>query len=298
MHPLWRLLVLLSLLFLSLDLHKQPWPGLTKAHTDSKSTLARIIAQGLLKHNIEDQIQNIRLLDSMNASGQVAPWMVGWLISGMNLQQQQEGSINITNIQLDDGGIQISSHKEWFLAHISLEFDIDLSLLFNNKIAKTHARMNLAVESWLEKDEFCRRDLVIGTCLVEPSSIHTTVLTEDISPNMKHFLHNFRENLGKVIPHLLESQVCPLISEILRQLDVKLLKSLMGECLHPSTKEDSGRGKLLLMNSANCESSQPLRVFQLPADDQKEIPHLGTLSLSQSMVSFYCPENLYHRPSG
>lgn len=37
-------------------------------------------------------------------------------------------SINITNIQLDDGGIQISSLKEWFLTHISLEFDIDWSL--------------------------------------------------------------------------------------------------------------------------------------------------------------------------
>uniref|UniRef100_A0A671EP78 BPI fold containing family A member 3 n=1 Tax=Rhinolophus ferrumequinum TaxID=59479 RepID=A0A671EP78_RHIFE len=199
------------------------------------------IAQGLLKHNLEGQIQDIRLLDSMNALGQVAPWMVGWLIGGVpHPSALSLCSINITNIQLDDGGIQISSHKEWFLAHISLEFDIDWSLLFNNKIAKTHAHMNLAVESWLEKDKFCWRGLAIGTCLGEPSSNHTTVLTEDISPNMKHFLHNFRENLGKVIPHLLESQACPLISEILRQLDVKLLKSLMGECLHPSTKEDSG----------------------------------------------------------
>uniref|UniRef100_A0A671EP52 BPI fold containing family A member 3 n=1 Tax=Rhinolophus ferrumequinum TaxID=59479 RepID=A0A671EP52_RHIFE len=242
MHPLWRLLVFLSLLFLSLALHKQPWPGLAKAHTDCQSTLARIIAQGLLKHNLEGQIQDIRLLDSMNALGQVAPWMVGWLIGGVpHPSALSLCSINITNIQLDDGGIQISSHKEWFLAHISLEFDIDWSLrLFNNKIAKTHAHMNLAVESWLEKDKFCWRGLAIGTCLGEPSSNHTTVLTEDISPNMKHFLHNFRENLGKVIPHLLESQACPLISEILRQLDVKLLKSLMGECLHPSTKEDSG----------------------------------------------------------
>nr|KAF6421770.1 BPI fold containing family A member 3 [Rousettus aegyptiacus] len=49
----------------------------------------------------------------------------------------------------------------------------------------------------------------------------------DIPPKMKRFLYNFRDNLGKVIPHLVESQVCPLISEILRQLDVKLLKSLM-----------------------------------------------------------------------
>lgn len=35
-------------------------------------------------------------------------------------------------------------------------------------------------------------------------------------------------------------QVCPLISEILKQLDVKLLKSLIGKCLHPSREEDSG----------------------------------------------------------
>lgn len=43
-------------------------------------------------HNAEGRIQNICLLDSLNASGQVAPGMVGWLISGSkSLQQQKEG---------------------------------------------------------------------------------------------------------------------------------------------------------------------------------------------------------------
>uniref|UniRef100_A0A8C9JG39 BPI fold containing family A member 3 n=1 Tax=Panthera tigris altaica TaxID=74533 RepID=A0A8C9JG39_PANTA len=201
MCPIWRLLVLLSLLSLPSALHKQ---GLAKAHVDSKPALARIIAQGLMKHNAEGRIQNIRLMESLNASGQMAPGMVGWLISSMSLQQQQE------------------------------------SRSFNNKIIKIHVCMNLVMEFCLEKDEFGRRDLVIGSCCVEQSSIYTTVLTEDISPKMKHFLRYFRENLVKVTPHLVESQVCPLISEILRQLDVKLLKSLMGECLHLSREEDSG----------------------------------------------------------
>ncbi|XP_016056134.1 PREDICTED: BPI fold-containing family A member 3 [Miniopterus natalensis] len=244
MQPLWKLLVLLSFLSLPSALHRQPWPGLAKAHTNCKSTLVRIITQGLMKHNAEGRIQNICLLDSLNASEQVASGMVGWLIGGgMSLQQQQEGSANITNIQLDYGGIQMSVPKEWFLANISLEFDIDLRLKpFNNKTAKAHERMTLAVEFWLEKDEFGRRDLAIGNCHVEPSSVHTTVLTEDTSPKIKHFLRNFRQNLEKVIPRLIENQVCPLISEILRQLDVKLLKSLMGDCLHPS-REDSGWAK-------------------------------------------------------
>ncbi|NP_001230184.1 BPI fold-containing family A member 3 isoform X1 [Sus scrofa] len=227
MHSLWRLLVLLSLLALPSALHKQHGLGPAKAYTDGKSALARLIAQGLMKHNTEGRIQNIRLLDSLNASGKMAPGMVGWLISSMSLQQHQAGSANITNIQLDCGGIRMSFHKEWFLANISLEFDVDLRLPFNKQIVKTHVRMNLAVEFWLEKDQFGRRDLAMGNCRVEPSSVRTTVLTEDISPKMKHFLRNLREKLAKVIPHLIESQVCPLMDEILRQLDVKLLKSLM-----------------------------------------------------------------------
>ncbi|XP_007446898.1 PREDICTED: BPI fold-containing family A member 3 [Lipotes vexillifer] len=231
MHSLWRLLVLLSSLALPLALHKQHWPGLAKTHRDSKSGLARIIAQGLMKRNTERRIQNIRFLDSLNASRQTASGMVGWLIGSMSLQQHQESSANITNIQLDYGGIRMSFHKEWFLANISLEFDIDSRLLFNNQIIKTQARMNLAVEFWLEKDEFGRRDLVIGNCHVEPSSVRMTVLTEDIPPKMKHFFHNLRDNLEKVIPHLIESQECPLIDEILRQLDVKLLKSLMEQAI-------------------------------------------------------------------
>lgn len=42
MRPLWRLLILLGLLaWPSVLLPRQPWPGLAKAHTESKSTLAR-----------------------------------------------------------------------------------------------------------------------------------------------------------------------------------------------------------------------------------------------------------------
>uniref|UniRef100_A0A8C0JW68 BPI fold containing family A member 3 n=1 Tax=Canis lupus dingo TaxID=286419 RepID=A0A8C0JW68_CANLU len=227
MCPIWRLLVLLSLLSLPSALHKQPWRALAKAHMDSKPALARIIAQGLMKYNAEGRIQNIRLMDSLNASGQMAPGMVGWLIGSMSLQHQQESSANITNIQLDYSGIQMSFHKERFSANILFEFDIDLRLPFNNKIVKTHVCMNLVVEFWLEKDEFGRRDLVIGDCHVEPSSIYMTVLTDFV------FLV-----LGLTLLSLLVTQVCPLIGEILRQLDVKLMKSLMGECLHPCRKED------------------------------------------------------------
>ncbi|KAF5917871.1 hypothetical protein HPG69_010024 [Diceros bicornis minor] len=192
-----------------------------------------------MKHNAEGRIQNIRLLDSLNASGQMAPGVVGWLISSMGLQQHQEGSANVTNVQLDYGEIRMSFRKEWFSANISVEFDADLRLPLKNKIITAHARVHLAVEFWLEKDEFGRRDLVIGNCRVQPGSVRTTILTEDSPPKMKHFLRNLRENLEKVIPHLVESQVCPLIGEVLRQLDVKLLKSLMGECLRLSGEEDS-----------------------------------------------------------
>ncbi|XP_072800137.1 BPI fold-containing family A member 3 isoform X2 [Vicugna pacos] len=234
MHSLWRLLVILGLLALPSALHKQHWPSLVKAHTDSKSALAtRHHTMSLSSYcpgpheaqyrepNPEHPLpgQSERLRADGPGGGGLANW-----------QQEPPAacrSANITNVQLDYGRIRTSFHKEWFLANISLGFDIDLRLPFNNQIIRTHAHMNLAVEFRLEKDEFGRRDLVIGHCRVEPSSVHTKFLTEDIPPKIKHFLRNLRENLEKVIPHLIESQVCPLIDEILRQLDVKLLKSLM-----------------------------------------------------------------------
>ena len=37
-------------------------------------------------------------------------------------------SINITNVQLDCGGIQMAFPKEWFSANITLEFDIEFKL--------------------------------------------------------------------------------------------------------------------------------------------------------------------------
>lgn len=49
-----------------------------------------VIAQGLMNSNVEGRIQNLHLLDSLNVSGQAVPGMVGWLIGGMNIQQQQE----------------------------------------------------------------------------------------------------------------------------------------------------------------------------------------------------------------
>ncbi|ELW69556.1 Long palate, lung and nasal epithelium carcinoma-associated protein 1 [Tupaia chinensis] len=224
MYPLWSLLILLGLLALPSALPPQPWPSLAAAHTDSKSTLARIIAQGLMKHNAEGRIQNLHLLSSLNTSGQAVPGMMSWLMNGLKLQQQQlESSLNITNIHLDYGGIQMSSHQEWLSANISLDFDIELRMPFSNKIVRMHAYMSLVVEFWLEKDEFGRRDLVMGKCHAEPRSVHLMVLTEPawiylfwspssslpmaIPPNIKHFLRNLRENLEQVIPHLVESQI-------------------------------------------------------------------------------------------
>ncbi|XP_053434986.1 BPI fold-containing family A member 3 [Nycticebus coucang] len=233
MCPLWRLLILLGLLALPSTLNKQPQPGLAKAHIDSKPTLARIIAQGLIKYNVESRIQNIHLLDSLNAPGPPAP-VVGWLIGSRKLQQKQDISINITNFQLDYGGIQMSFHKERISANISLEFDIDLRPALNN-IINMHVHMYLIVVFWLEKDEFGRGDLVIGKCHTEPSSVFVTIVT-DIPPKMRHMLFSLKEKLRKIIPHLVEGQVCPLICEILGQLDVKLLKSLMSECLVHSRK--------------------------------------------------------------
>ncbi|XP_012583557.1 PREDICTED: BPI fold-containing family A member 3 [Condylura cristata] len=211
-------------------LHKQPWSGQDDIPLHSKSTLVKLIAQGLMKYNVESRIQNLRLLDSLKALGQMAPGVVGWLIGNLKLQQQQDSSSNITNVHLDYGRIQMCLQEEWFSTNILHEFDIELRLPFDNEITKMHVCMTLIVEFWLDKDEFGRRDLVIGKCSVEPSSIHTAILTVDIPPKTKHLLHNLRESLEKVIPHLIESQVCPLISEILGQLDVKLLKSLMGCC--------------------------------------------------------------------
>ncbi|XP_003273577.2 BPI fold-containing family A member 3 isoform X2 [Nomascus leucogenys] len=204
MCPLWRLLILFGLLALPLAPYKQPWPGLAQIHRDNKSTLARIIAQGLIQHNAESRIQNIHFGDRLNASAQVAPGMVDWLISGRKHQQQQE------------------------------------SRSFDNNIIKMCAHMSIVVEFWLEKDEFGQRDLVIGKCNAEPSSVHVAVLTKAIPPKMNQFLYNLKENLQKVLPHLVESQVCPLIGEILGQLDVKLLKSLIEqEAAHESTHHES-----------------------------------------------------------
>ncbi|XP_040837060.1 BPI fold-containing family A member 3 [Ochotona curzoniae] len=228
MRPLWRLLILLGLLaWPSVLLPRQPWPGLAKAHTESKSTLARVIAQGLMNSNVEGRIQKLHLLDSLNVSGQAVPGMVGWLIGGMNIQQQQEISISIASVQLDYGGIQMSFHKEWFSANISLELDIELGLPVSSSVVPTLVRMNLTVEFWLQKDEFGRRDLVMGKCQVQPDGDHVQILTQAVPPKTKHFVYNFKENLEKIMPRLVESQVCPRMDEILRQLDVKLLKSLM-----------------------------------------------------------------------
>lgn len=49
---------------------------------------------------------------------------------------------------------------------------------FDNDIIKMCAHTSIVVEFWLEKDEFGRRDLVIGKCDAEPSSVHVAVLTE------------------------------------------------------------------------------------------------------------------------
>ncbi|XP_012789098.1 BPI fold-containing family A member 3 [Sorex araneus] len=231
MHLLWWLLVLINVLFSLSALYRQSLAGLADIQIDSNSALVRILVQGLITHNAESRIQNLRLLNSVNASGQMALGMVSWLIGSIGLQKQQEVSINITNVRLNYEEIWMFFHEDWFSANISHEFDVDLKPSFKNKMAKLHTSLNLIVEFWLEKDEFGRRDLVIGICHVEPRSVNFTFRNDDCTPKMLLFLRNLRNNLERVIPHLVESQMCPLIEDIFRQLDVKLLKSLMEQAV-------------------------------------------------------------------
>uniref|UniRef100_A0A2K6ER95 BPI fold containing family A member 3 n=1 Tax=Propithecus coquereli TaxID=379532 RepID=A0A2K6ER95_PROCO len=127
------------------------------------------IVQGLIKYNVERRIQNIHLLDSLNAPVQVDPGMLGWLIGCRKLQQRQ------------------------------------YIRAFSN-IIQMRAHMNLLVAFWLETDEFGRRDLVIGKCHTEPSTVLVTVPPEAIPSKMKHALFNLKENLEKLVPHLVEGQ--------------------------------------------------------------------------------------------
>ncbi|XP_075384060.1 BPI fold-containing family A member 3 [Tenrec ecaudatus] len=252
MAPLWKPLILLGLLPLLSILPKQPGSGLTEAHLESRPTLARIIAQGLTRLHAESRVQNLQLLSSLNTSEHGPAGMVGWLIGSTGLQQQEEDSINITNVHMDCGEIQMSAHKEWFSASIALEFDLLFRLPFNGKIIPLRTRMDLTVEFWLQKDEFGRRDLVIGNCCVKPNSVGM-LLIEDVPPKAQSLLSKLRENLEKVIPQLVASQVCPLMEEILRQLDVKLLKSLLGECLCPHRKDCLG----MASGSKKCLPPEP-----------------------------------------
>ncbi|XP_066241242.1 BPI fold-containing family A member 3-like [Saccopteryx leptura] len=153
-----------------------------------------VITLGLMKHNAEGRIRNICLLDSLKASEQVAPGMVGWLTGGgTSLQEQREGGRP-----------------------------------FNNKTVKTHARMSFAVEFWLEKDEFGRRDLVTGHCRVQPSSVHMTLLTESV----------LRRPLAG--PHLLHS--------VLRQ-QKSLSSPVSGRVLQPQPHSSQGSSSALWMKS-------------------------------------------------
>ncbi|EDL06056.1 RIKEN cDNA 1700058C13, isoform CRA_b, partial [Mus musculus] len=90
-------------------------------------------------------------------------------------------------VQLDCGGIQMAFPKEWFSANITLEFDIEFKLPFNSNIIKTHACMGLTAESWLEKDEFGRRELVMGRCRMEPSSGGASMSTEGVLISLCNF---------------------------------------------------------------------------------------------------------------
>ncbi|XP_045151484.1 BPI fold-containing family A member 3 isoform X3 [Echinops telfairi] len=216
MPPLWKPLILLGLLPLLSILPKQPGSGLAEAHLESRPTLARIIAQGLTRLHAESRVQSLQLLSSLNTSEHGPAGMVGWLIGSTGLQQQEEDRP------------------------------------FNSKIIPLRTHMDLTVEFWLQKDEFGRRDLVIGNCCVKPSSV-SMLLIEDVPPKTQSVLSKLRENLEKVIPQLVASQVCPLMEEILRQLDVKLLKSLLGECLCPHRKDCLG----MASGSKRCLPPEP-----------------------------------------
>uniref|UniRef100_A0A452SP71 BPI fold-containing family A member 1 n=1 Tax=Ursus americanus TaxID=9643 RepID=A0A452SP71_URSAM len=175
------------------------------------------LSNGLLSEGLLGILENLPLLNILKTGGGTSAGLLGGLLGKVTSVVPLLNNIidvKITNPQLLELGLVQSPDGHRLYATIPLGITLNVNTPLAGHLLKLAVKLNITAEILAVKNEQGKIHLVLGDCTHSPGRLQISLL------NGCRFAQCFSLPLD---------QVCPLVNEVLSQLDVTLVHSIAGK---------------------------------------------------------------------
>ncbi|CAD7669486.1 unnamed protein product [Nyctereutes procyonoides] len=197
-------------------------PGQDPSPTDLAGDLTNGLSSGLLSGDLLDILENLPLLNILKTRGGTSGGLLGACL----------GKLKITNPQLLELGLVQSPDGHRLYVTIPLGIVLNVNTPLTSSLVKLAVKLNITAEILAVKNDQGKIHLILGDCTHSPGSLQISLLNGFAPLPVQSLVDSLSSFLNKVLPELVQSEVCPLVNEVLSELDVTLVHSIAELLIH------------------------------------------------------------------
>nr|4KEG_A Chain A, Maltose-binding periplasmic/Palate lung and nasal epithelium clone fusion protein [Escherichia coli]4N4X_A Chain A, Maltose-binding periplasmic/Palate lung and nasal epithelium clone fusion protein [Escherichia coli] len=204
--------------------------------TGLAGSLTNALSNGLLSGGLLGILENLPLLDILKPGGGTSGGLLGGLlgkvtsvIPGLN----NIIDIKVTDPQLLELGLVQSpdGHRLYVTIPLGIKLQVNTPLV-GASLLRLAVKLDITAEILAVRDKQERIHLVLGDCTHSPGSLQISLL-DGLGPlPIQGLLDSLTGILNKVLPELVQGNVCPLVNEVLRGLDITLVHDIVNMLIH------------------------------------------------------------------
>ncbi|XP_006089467.1 BPI fold-containing family A member 1 [Myotis lucifugus] len=213
-------------------------PALASSPTDGAGSLISALSNGLLSEGLLDSLTNLPLLDILKTEGGNSGALIGGLLGRLTSMIPLLDNIldvKVTNPQLLELGLVQSPDGHRLYLTIPLGVVLNVKTPLVGSLLKLAVKLNITAEILAVRNEQGRIHLVLGDCTHSPGSLELSLLDGVGSLPIQNLVDSLTGVLTKVLPDLVQHQVCPLVNSVLANLDMTLVHDTADKLIHGLT---------------------------------------------------------------
>uniref|UniRef100_A0A452SP78 BPI fold-containing family A member 1 n=1 Tax=Ursus americanus TaxID=9643 RepID=A0A452SP78_URSAM len=198
-------------------------------------SLSLSLSNGLLSEGLLGILENLPLLNILKTGGGTSAGLLGGLLGKVTSVVPLLNNIidvKITNPQLLELGLVQSPDGHRLYATIPLGITLNVNTPLAGHLLKLAVKLNITAEILAVKNEQGKIHLVLGDCTHSPGRLQISLLNGLAPLPVQSLVNSLSSVLNDVLPELVQAEVCPLVNEVLSQLDVTLVHSIADLLIH------------------------------------------------------------------
>lgn len=203
--------------------------------TDLAGSLTDALSNGLLSEGLLGILENLPLLNILNTGGGTSGGLLGGLLGKLTSVVPLLNNIidiKITNPQLLELGLVQSPEGHRLYVTIPLGITLNVNMPLVGRLLKVAVKLNITAEILSVKNEQGKTHLVLGDCTHSPGSLQISLLNGFAPLPVQSLVNSLTSILTEVLPELIQGKVCPLVNDVLSQLDITLVDSIADLLIH------------------------------------------------------------------